>query len=121
MQGGRQWTAFTYAGELSSTAFGFNDAGIAYTLNALFPANVSIPGIGRNFVSRDLLQVMKAQKKEAYAIKASSAYVSLLLHHLVCVCLDDASGMGALHAREQPDIVPILLGAAELEIVVDIL
>ncbi|KAK9862797.1 hypothetical protein WJX84_005916 [Apatococcus fuscideae] len=54
--GGRQWTAFTYAGELSSTAFGFNDAGVAFTLNALFPTNVTVPGIGRNFVSRDLLQ-----------------------------------------------------------------
>ncbi len=31
------WFAMTYAGELASTAFGANSAGVAYTLNALYP------------------------------------------------------------------------------------
>eukprot|EP00897_Mesotaenium_endlicherianum_P010318 jgi/Mesen1/9314/ME000060S08752 len=55
---GVSYTAFTYAGELPSCAFGFNSHGIAFTLNATPPEACEIVpgGIGRNFVSRDLLE-----------------------------------------------------------------
>lgn len=52
------FTAFTLAGELPSCAFGFNTYGVGFTLNAvpLCPQEVVAGGIGRNFVSRDLLE-----------------------------------------------------------------
>ncbi|KAJ1408238.1 Peptidase C45 [Sesbania bispinosa] len=50
--------AYTYAGELPSGAFGFNSHGLAFTLNAVPPAEDEIVagGIGRNFISRDILE-----------------------------------------------------------------
>ncbi|XP_039143732.1 uncharacterized protein LOC120280843 isoform X2 [Dioscorea cayenensis subsp. rotundata] len=55
---GLSFTAYTYAGELPSCAFGFNRNGLAFTLNAVPPAETEIMagGIGRNFISRDLLE-----------------------------------------------------------------
>ncbi|KAH7421538.1 hypothetical protein KP509_13G062900 [Ceratopteris richardii] len=52
------FTAFTLAGELPSCAFGFNSYGVGFTLNAVppLPDEVVAGGIGRNFVSRDLLE-----------------------------------------------------------------
>ncbi|XP_076936297.1 uncharacterized protein LOC143603375 [Bidens hawaiensis] len=58
MSNGLCYTAYTYAGELPSCAFGFNNHGLAFTLNAVPPAESEIVagGIGRNFISRDLLE-----------------------------------------------------------------
>ncbi|KAK9053009.1 hypothetical protein SSX86_029639 [Deinandra increscens subsp. villosa] len=55
---GLTYTAYTYAGELPSCAFGFNNHGLAFTLNSVPPAESEIVagGIGRNFISRDLLE-----------------------------------------------------------------
>ncbi|KAJ3701100.1 hypothetical protein LUZ61_004805 [Rhynchospora tenuis] len=55
---GLSFTAYTYAGELPSCAFGFNSHGVAFTLNSVPPSKSEIMagGIGRNFVSRDLLE-----------------------------------------------------------------
>uniref|UniRef100_A0A5B7BL41 Peptidase C45 hydrolase domain-containing protein n=1 Tax=Davidia involucrata TaxID=16924 RepID=A0A5B7BL41_DAVIN len=52
------FTAYTYAGELPSCAFGFNNHGLAFTLNSVPPSEDEIVagGIGRNFISRDLLE-----------------------------------------------------------------
>jgi hypothetical protein len=50
------WLGFVYAGELASSGFGVNSAGIGFTLNAVFPAAPIMPGFSRNFVSRQLLQ-----------------------------------------------------------------
>ncbi|KAH6801844.1 hypothetical protein C2S51_033290 [Perilla frutescens var. frutescens] len=52
------FTAYTYAGELPSCAFGFNSHGLAFTLNSVPPSKHEIVagGIGRNFISRDLLE-----------------------------------------------------------------
>lgn len=52
------FTAYTYAGELPSCAFGFNNHGLAFTLNSVPPSEHEIVagGIGRNFISRDLLE-----------------------------------------------------------------
>ncbi|KAK9276361.1 hypothetical protein L1049_005893 [Liquidambar formosana] len=55
---GLSFTAYTYAGELPSCAFGFNSHGLAFTLNSVPPSEDEIVagGIGRNFISRDLLE-----------------------------------------------------------------
>ncbi|KAK1275855.1 hypothetical protein QJS04_geneDACA011130 [Acorus gramineus] len=58
LPGGFSFTAYTYAGELPSCAFGFNSYGMAYTLNSVPPIQDEIfaGGIGRNFISRSLLE-----------------------------------------------------------------
>ncbi|XP_047342251.1 uncharacterized protein LOC124945797 [Impatiens glandulifera] len=55
---GLSFTAYTYAGELPSCAFGFNSHGLAFTLNSVPPleSEIDAGGIGRNFISRDLLE-----------------------------------------------------------------
>ncbi|KAH7840549.1 hypothetical protein Vadar_018478 [Vaccinium darrowii] len=55
---GPSFTAYTYAGELPSCAFGFNNHGMAFTLNSVPPSEDEIVagGIGRNFISRALLE-----------------------------------------------------------------
>jgi hypothetical protein len=55
MQNGHSWTAYTYAGELSSAAWGFTDSGVSFTLNAVYATHVSVSGVPRNFVSRSIL------------------------------------------------------------------
>ncbi|XWS61680.1 hypothetical protein CRYUN_Cryun07bG0146700 [Craigia yunnanensis] len=58
LSNGLSFIAYTYAGELPSCAFGFNNHGLAFTLNSVPPTEGEIvpAGIGRNFVSRDLLE-----------------------------------------------------------------
>ncbi|XP_009626292.1 uncharacterized protein [Nicotiana tomentosiformis] len=58
LSNGTSFTAYTYAGELPSCAFGFNIHGVAFTLNSVPPCEEEIVAgaIGRNFVSRDLLE-----------------------------------------------------------------
>ncbi|CAL9101849.1 unnamed protein product [Musa textilis] len=55
---GASFTAYTYAGELPSCAFGFNSNGVAFTLNSVPPRleEMIAGGIGRNLISRDLLE-----------------------------------------------------------------
>lgn len=55
---GLSFTAYTYAGELPSCAFGFNSNGLAFTLDSVPPVNdeIAAGAIARNFVSRDLLE-----------------------------------------------------------------
>ncbi|WOL09309.1 hypothetical protein Cni_G18062 [Canna indica] len=55
---GLLFTAYTYAGELPSCAFGFNSNGIAFTLNSVPPKveEIIAGDIGRNLISRDLLE-----------------------------------------------------------------
>ncbi|XP_022881303.1 uncharacterized protein LOC111398572 isoform X2 [Olea europaea var. sylvestris] len=58
LSNGISFIAYTYAGELPSCAFGFNSLGMAFTLNSVPPTEEEIVAgaIGRNFVSRDLLE-----------------------------------------------------------------
>lgn len=56
------WLAFVYAGELASSGFGFNSAGIGFTLNAVFPTAAAMPGVSRNFISRQLLEARSIQE-----------------------------------------------------------
>ncbi|OEL21704.1 hypothetical protein BAE44_0017278 [Dichanthelium oligosanthes] len=55
---GLSFTAYTYAGELPSCAFGFNSNGVAFTLDSVPPVSDEIVAgaIALNFVSRDLLE-----------------------------------------------------------------
>ena len=50
------FTGFTYLGDLTSGAFGFNSNHIAFTLNWVGPNNVVRGGLGRGFVSRSLME-----------------------------------------------------------------
>ncbi|KAK1663267.1 hypothetical protein QYE76_051426 [Lolium multiflorum] len=56
--GASSFTAYTYAGELPTCAFGFNSNGVAFTLDSVPPAKCEVDagGIAVNFVSRDLLE-----------------------------------------------------------------
>ncbi|CAK9173858.1 unnamed protein product [Ilex paraguariensis] len=58
LSNGLSFTAYTYAGELPSCAFGFNTHGLAFTLNSVPPSKdeVVAGAIGRNFISRGLLE-----------------------------------------------------------------
>ncbi|XP_024173490.1 uncharacterized protein LOC112179327 [Rosa chinensis] len=58
LSNGISFIAYTYAGELPSCAFGINSHGLAFTLNSVPPSESEIVpgGIGRNFISRDLLE-----------------------------------------------------------------
>ena len=66
--GSTTWTAYTYLGELPSGAFGYNDHGLAFSLNWVGPKDAACPGLGRGFVSRQLL--------EASTLDAALAVVS---------------------------------------------
>eukprot|EP00199_Chlamydomonas_sp_CCMP681_P000589 CAMPEP_0119116558 /NCGR_PEP_ID=MMETSP1180-20130426/52352_1 /TAXON_ID=3052 ORGANISM="Chlamydomonas cf sp, Strain CCMP681" /NCGR_SAMPLE_ID=MMETSP1180 /ASSEMBLY_ACC=CAM_ASM_000741 /LENGTH=460 /DNA_ID=CAMNT_0007105721 /DNA_START=113 /DNA_END=1494 /DNA_ORIENTATION=+ len=57
MEGLPTWLALCYPGELASTAFGASSAGFAFTLDALYPQKLVLPGWGRNFLSRALLEI----------------------------------------------------------------
>ncbi|KAK2664205.1 hypothetical protein Ddye_002779 [Dipteronia dyeriana] len=58
LSNGLSFMAYTYAGELPSCAFGFNSHGLGFTLNSVPPVEdeIVVGGIGRNFISRDLLE-----------------------------------------------------------------
>ncbi|KAK3005228.1 hypothetical protein RJ639_016989 [Escallonia herrerae] len=75
---GLSFTAYTYAGELPSCAFGFNSHGLAFTLNSAPPTEDEIVagGIGRNFISRDLLEATSID--DALAAMEDSNTVALL-------------------------------------------
>ncbi|KDO32798.1 hypothetical protein SPRG_19422 [Saprolegnia parasitica CBS 223.65] len=55
IQGNAWFTAYTYLGDLPSGAFGANDNGVAFSLNYVEPLDIDSNGLGRGFVSRDLL------------------------------------------------------------------
>ncbi|KAI3407185.1 uncharacterized protein J3R85_021232 [Psidium guajava] len=69
LSNGLCFISYTYAGELPSCAFGFNNNGMGFTLNAVPPSKEEIVagGIGRNFISRDLLEATSMEN----ATKAS--------------------------------------------------
>ncbi|DAZ98337.1 TPA: hypothetical protein N0F65_007144 [Lagenidium giganteum] len=50
-----KFVAFTYLGDLPTGAFGFNSHGIAFSLNFVQPSDTLAGGLGRGFISRDLL------------------------------------------------------------------
>ncbi|KAF1791866.1 Peptidase C45 [Phytophthora cactorum] len=72
-----KFVAYTYLGDLPSGAFGFNQNGVAFTLNCkldrsrsvLFivvqPSEIFVGGLGRGFISRDLLTAKNANDATA--------------------------------------------------------
>lgn len=55
--GTSEFYAAVYAGELPSGAFGFSrSGGFGFTLNYVAPKDAACPGVGRGFVSRELLR-----------------------------------------------------------------
>jgi len=52
---GHRIIGYAYAGQLVGNAWGFNDAGLAVTMDSL-SAEVKGPGLGTNFVGRHILQ-----------------------------------------------------------------
>ncbi|KAK3227963.1 hypothetical protein Dsin_007825 [Dipteronia sinensis] len=58
LSSGLSFMAYSYPGELPTCAFGFNSYGVAFTLNAVAPMKdeIGADGIGRNFISRGLLE-----------------------------------------------------------------
>ena len=85
VQNGRSWTAFTYAGELSTAAWGFNDAGVSFTLNAVYANEVKTGGVGRTFVSRSLLDAPDLESAVERAQEANQATG----HNLNIIGLDE--------------------------------
>ncbi|GLD92396.1 hypothetical protein PINS_up000929 [Pythium insidiosum] len=55
-----RFVAYTYLGDLPTGAFGFNDKGIGFTLNFVQPTETETGGLGRGFISRDLLMAENA-------------------------------------------------------------
>jgi len=51
-----RFSAFVYPGELPTVGFGWNDHGVGFTLNGLYPDYTQTGAIGRNFISRELLE-----------------------------------------------------------------
>ncbi|KAJ0396201.1 hypothetical protein P43SY_001908 [Pythium insidiosum] len=56
-----RFVAYTYLGDLPTGAFGFNDQGIGFTLNFVQPTETDAGGLGRGFISRDLLLATDAE------------------------------------------------------------
>lgn len=50
------FTGLTYAGELPSSAFGYNSSGLVFTMDGLSPLHLDLEGVPRNFVSRKLME-----------------------------------------------------------------
>ena len=50
------FTGLTYAGELPSSAFGYNSSGLVFTMDGLSPLRLDLEGVPRNFVSRKLME-----------------------------------------------------------------
>jgi len=50
------FTGLTYAGELPSSAFGYNSSGLVFTMDGLSPVHLDPGGVPRNFVSRKLME-----------------------------------------------------------------
>ena len=58
---GLRWVGYVYAGDLPTGAFGWNSHGMAFTLNYVQPANFVAGGLGRSFISRDLLNAVSLE------------------------------------------------------------
>eukprot|EP01028_Stygiella_incarcerata_P011023 TRINITY_DN602_c0_g1_i4.p1 TRINITY_DN602_c0_g1~~TRINITY_DN602_c0_g1_i4.p1 ORF type:complete len:399 (-),score=106.01 TRINITY_DN602_c0_g1_i4:71-1267(-) len=70
----QRYLAYTYPGYLSGMAFGYNDAGMSFSVNAVFPKDVVIGGLGRYWVTRDVLGATSVDDAIARAMVKGSAY-----------------------------------------------
>ncbi|CAN0910396.1 hypothetical protein LINGRAHAP2_LOCUS26267 [Linum grandiflorum] len=94
---GLVFLGYTYAGELPSCAFGFNTHGLAFTLNSVPPSEHEIVrgGIGRNFVSRDLLEATSMtdalRRIHAYEVSVGHCYNLIYMPDRKIVNVETAS------------------------------
>lgn len=70
---GFSWNAFAYPGELAGSAFGWNSAGIFYTVNYLATDKVNLKGTPRYFVARGLLEKQSLAEAIRYLRSADEA------------------------------------------------
>ncbi|KAG7389850.1 hypothetical protein PHYPSEUDO_009363 [Phytophthora pseudosyringae] len=68
-----KFVAYTYLGDLPSGAFGFNQNGVAFTLNFVQPSEIFAGGLGRGFISRDLLTAKNADDAIGIITRAGQA------------------------------------------------
>ncbi|KAG3107867.1 hypothetical protein PI124_g2578 [Phytophthora idaei] len=68
-----KFVAYTYLGDLPSGAFGFNQNGVAFTLNFVQPSEIFVGGLGRGFISRDLLTAKNANDATAIITREGQA------------------------------------------------
>ncbi|GMF13618.1 unnamed protein product [Phytophthora lilii] len=68
-----KFVAYTYIGDLPSGAFGFNEKGVAFTLNFVQPAEILIGGLGRGFISCDLLTAINTEDAIVKITRAGQA------------------------------------------------
>ncbi|RLN96266.1 hypothetical protein BBJ28_00019306, partial [Nothophytophthora sp. Chile5] len=68
-----KFVAYTYLGDLPSGAFGFNGNGVAFTLNFVQPAEIKVGGLGRGFISRNLLTARDADDAIAIITRKGQA------------------------------------------------
>ncbi|KAJ8571645.1 hypothetical protein ON010_g5187 [Phytophthora cinnamomi] len=68
-----KFVAYTYLGDLPSGAFGYNENGVAFTLNFVQPAEIYVGGLGRGFISRDLLTAKSPEDAIAIVTRAGQA------------------------------------------------
>lgn len=68
------FTAYAYPGALCSGAFGYNEHGLFYSTNAVFPKNISLDGVPRNFFHRYLITSRNISEavERAQAVKVAS-------------------------------------------------
>lgn len=59
--GAIRFTGFTYLGDLTTGAFGFNNQGVAVSLNWVGPTDVLKGGLGRGFIARSVLDAVSFQ------------------------------------------------------------
>jgi hypothetical protein len=55
------FTTYIYAGHLPTAAWGFNEHGVAFTMNYVAPAEAIEGGIARIFIARDLFQAVNIE------------------------------------------------------------
>eukprot|EP01089_Gocevia_fonbrunei_P021705 TRINITY_DN8523_c0_g1_i2.p1 TRINITY_DN8523_c0_g1~~TRINITY_DN8523_c0_g1_i2.p1 ORF type:complete len:338 (-),score=64.81 TRINITY_DN8523_c0_g1_i2:75-1088(-) len=93
------YTAYNYPGALAGNAFGFNSAGMVFSINALFPKKVQTTGIARQFIARAIYQAKSLDE----------------VFHLLTSTKDRCTGfslnVGSIH---QSTIVNIEVGPGDL-------
>ncbi|XP_078431661.1 uncharacterized protein LOC144703361 [Wolffia australiana] len=105
LSSGLSFTAYTYAGELPTCAFGFNSHGLAFTMNSVPPTvkEIEKAGMGRNFISRDLLEATNLddalQKLRRYNVSAGHSYNLVDFDRRRVINVETASG-NRFSARE---------------------
>ncbi|CAI5462253.1 unnamed protein product [Closterium sp. Yama58-4] len=94
---GVAFTAYTYAGELPSVAFGFNNARMGFSMDAVPPAPSEVVkgGIGRNFVARSLMESRSiedaVQRVTGPAVAVGHHYVLMDFAHRRIASVETAS------------------------------